>query len=200
MIRLSRKSLLALEAVLDVALHARPNPVQARDITARQGVPQRYLEQVMQALVRAGILRGVRGPRGARHGLRHGHSIITALALDLGRRRRRQRRPRREPRRLVRRARQRCVGGGARFRRRRGARVVARRQRRPGSPGSALRRRGQHFGRGSDGHFAPACQNPKPTETSAFSGRTEISLRQLHAVDATRRRSQRCGCQTARRG
>ena len=64
MIRLSRKSLLALEAVLDVALHARPNPVQARDITARQGVPQRYLEQVMQALVRAGILRGVRGPRG----------------------------------------------------------------------------------------------------------------------------------------
>lgn len=64
MIRLSRKSLLALEAVLDVALHARPDPVQAREITARQGVPQRYLEQVMQALVRAGILRGVRGPRG----------------------------------------------------------------------------------------------------------------------------------------
>ena len=64
MIKLSRKSLLALEAVLDVALHARPNPVQARDITARQGVPERYLEQVMQALVRAGILRGVRGPRG----------------------------------------------------------------------------------------------------------------------------------------
>ena len=64
MISLSRKSLLALEAVLDVALHARPDPVQAREITARQGVPQRYLEQVMQALVRAGILRGVRGPRG----------------------------------------------------------------------------------------------------------------------------------------
>ncbi len=64
MIRLSRKSLLALEAVLDVALHARPEPVQAREITARQGMPQRHLEQVMQALVRADILRGVRGPRG----------------------------------------------------------------------------------------------------------------------------------------
>ncbi len=64
MIGLSRKSLLALEAVLDVAVHARPNPVQARDITRRQGVPQRYLEQIMQALVRANILRGVRGPRG----------------------------------------------------------------------------------------------------------------------------------------
>lgn len=64
MINLSRKSLLGLEAVLDVALHARPDPVQARDITGRQGIPQRYLEQVMQALVRANILRGVRGPRG----------------------------------------------------------------------------------------------------------------------------------------
>ena len=64
MIHLSRKSLLALEAVLDVALNARPDPVQARDITKRQGIPQRYLEQVMQALVRSNILRGVRGPRG----------------------------------------------------------------------------------------------------------------------------------------
>lgn len=61
---LSRKALLALEAVIDVAQHARPDPVQARDITERQKVPQRYLEQIMQALVRADILRGVRGPRG----------------------------------------------------------------------------------------------------------------------------------------
>ena len=39
MLTLSRKSLLALEAVVDVALHARPDPVQAREITRRQGVP-----------------------------------------------------------------------------------------------------------------------------------------------------------------
>ncbi|MBV9330594.1 MAG: Rrf2 family transcriptional regulator [Alphaproteobacteria bacterium] len=64
MLRLSRKTLLALEAVIDIAFNARPQPVQAREITARQGVPQRYLEQVMQQLVRAGVLKGVRGPRG----------------------------------------------------------------------------------------------------------------------------------------
>ena len=64
MLKLSRKTLLALEAVIDIAYNARPEPVQAREITARQGVPQRYLEQVMQQLVRAGILKGVRGPRG----------------------------------------------------------------------------------------------------------------------------------------
>jgi len=64
MLKLSRKTLLALEAVIDITFNARPEPVQAKEITARQGVPQRYLEQVMQQLVRAGILKGVRGPRG----------------------------------------------------------------------------------------------------------------------------------------
>ena len=64
MFTLSRKMQLALEAVVDVAFHARPEPVQSKDITRRQGIPQRYLEQVMQKLVHAGILKGVRGPRG----------------------------------------------------------------------------------------------------------------------------------------
>lgn len=64
MLRLSKKTWLALEAVVDVAINARPDPVQSKEITARQGIPQRYLEQVMQQLVRASILKGVRGPRG----------------------------------------------------------------------------------------------------------------------------------------
>ncbi|MEG9860896.1 MAG: Rrf2 family transcriptional regulator [Parvularculales bacterium] len=64
MLQPSRKALLALEAIMDIAVHARPDPVQSRDITERQGIPKRYLEQAMQNLVRAGILKGVRGPRG----------------------------------------------------------------------------------------------------------------------------------------
>ena len=64
MLRVTRKTLLALEAVTDIAFNSRPEPVRAREITERQGVPQRYLEQVMQQLVRMGILKGVRGPRG----------------------------------------------------------------------------------------------------------------------------------------
>ena len=51
MLKLTRKTLLAIEAVVDIAYNARPDPVQARDVTERQGIPQRYLEQVMQALV-----------------------------------------------------------------------------------------------------------------------------------------------------
>ncbi|MEM6487868.1 MAG: Rrf2 family transcriptional regulator [Pseudomonadota bacterium] len=64
MLRLPRKTMLALEAVLDVAYNARPDPVQAKDITRRQGIPNRYLEQVMQSFVHNGILKGVRGPKG----------------------------------------------------------------------------------------------------------------------------------------
>lgn len=64
MLRMSRKIVLALEAVLDIAYNGRPHPVQSKDITERQGIPQRYLEQVLQQLVRNNILKGVRGPRG----------------------------------------------------------------------------------------------------------------------------------------
>ncbi|MEL7215012.1 MAG: Rrf2 family transcriptional regulator [Pseudomonadota bacterium] len=64
MLRLSRKSILAIEAVLDVSYNSTQGPVQASDITGRQGVPHRYLEQVLQRLVREGVLKGVRGPRG----------------------------------------------------------------------------------------------------------------------------------------
>jgi Rrf2 family iron-sulfur cluster assembly transcriptional regulator len=64
MFRLSRKTLFAIEAVLDIAYHSSVSPVQSREITRRQGIPRRYLEQVLQNLVRAGVLTGVRGPRG----------------------------------------------------------------------------------------------------------------------------------------
>jgi Rrf2 family protein len=64
MLRPSKKLVLALEAVADIAFHGGTEPVQSQDIARRLCLPRRYLEQVMQQLVRAGILRGVRGPRG----------------------------------------------------------------------------------------------------------------------------------------
>ena len=64
MLKPSKKLVLALEAVTDIAYHGGAEPVQSQDIARRLGLPRRYLEQVVQQLVRAGILRGVRGPRG----------------------------------------------------------------------------------------------------------------------------------------
>tara|TARA_Y100001934_G_C11795457_1_gene514633 strand:+ start:94 stop:549 length:456 start_codon:yes stop_codon:yes gene_type:complete len=64
MLKLTKKMLFAIEAVLDIAYHAGYKPVQSREITQRQKIPQRYLEQALQQLVRQGVLLGVRGPRG----------------------------------------------------------------------------------------------------------------------------------------
>ena len=64
MLRLTRKLMFAIEAVADIAYNSGERPVQSRDIAKRQGIPRRYLEQVLQHLVRADVLRGVRGPRG----------------------------------------------------------------------------------------------------------------------------------------
>lgn len=64
MLRLSKKMLFAIEAVLDIAYHGGAEPVQSREITRRQEIPRRYLEQALQQMVRESILVGVRGPRG----------------------------------------------------------------------------------------------------------------------------------------
>lgn len=64
MLLLPRKFLFAIEAVIDIAYHSRGFPVRNHDITRRQNIPSRYLEQLLQRLVRAGILASVRGPKG----------------------------------------------------------------------------------------------------------------------------------------
>ena len=64
MLMLSRKAALAVAAVIDVALNSRTQPVSAKALAARHGLPPRHLEPVLQALVRDGILKGTRGPRG----------------------------------------------------------------------------------------------------------------------------------------
>ena len=61
---LPRKGVLAIAAVIDVALRAHGRPISAKALAARHGLPPRHLEPVLQALVRDGILKGIRGPRG----------------------------------------------------------------------------------------------------------------------------------------
>jgi len=61
---LPRKGVLAITAVIDIALNARGRPVAAKSLATRHRLPPRHLEPVLQALVRHGILKGTRGPRG----------------------------------------------------------------------------------------------------------------------------------------
>jgi Rrf2 family protein len=74
---LSRKGILAIAAVLDVAINSHSKPVSAKALAARHKLPPRHLEPVLQALVRDGILRGVRGPHGG-YELAREHRRISA--------------------------------------------------------------------------------------------------------------------------
>jgi len=53
-----------IRAVLDIALNQRNAPIQAREIAARQNIPEQFLEQLLSALRRAGIVRSIRGAAG----------------------------------------------------------------------------------------------------------------------------------------
>ena len=53
-----------LRAALDLAVRAGAGPVQTREIAARQGIPEQFLEQLLAALRRAEIVRSTRGAGG----------------------------------------------------------------------------------------------------------------------------------------
>tara|TARA_B100000586_G_C19761493_1_gene282142 strand:+ start:83 stop:523 length:441 start_codon:yes stop_codon:yes gene_type:complete len=61
---INKKFLHAVEAILDISIHSSHTPANAKEITKRQGIPTRYLEKILQELVRQKILKGTRGPNG----------------------------------------------------------------------------------------------------------------------------------------
>jgi Rrf2 family protein len=85
---LPRRSILAVAAVVDVALHSRSAPVAAKALAARHRLPPRHLEILLKGLVHAEILKGMRGPRGGyelareRERITVGEIVRTAMSLS----------------------------------------------------------------------------------------------------------------------
>ena len=65
--RISARGEYAIKAVLDLTLHAGRGLIPIQEVAARQGIPQRYLEQVLLALKRGGLLHSRRGSAGGYH-------------------------------------------------------------------------------------------------------------------------------------
>jgi Rrf2 family protein len=63
-VRVSAKGEYALKALLDLALRDKEGLQPIQEIAARQGIPQRYLEQVLLQLKRTGLLESRRGSAG----------------------------------------------------------------------------------------------------------------------------------------
>ena len=62
--RLSTKSRYGLRALFDMAYNSGTLPSQIKDISRRQEISPRYLEQIFQSFKKAGILKSKRGPQG----------------------------------------------------------------------------------------------------------------------------------------
>ena len=61
---LTRKSILAIGAVIEIALHERHGPMSASVLARRLGLGRRHLEPVLRAFVHEGLLKTSRGPAG----------------------------------------------------------------------------------------------------------------------------------------
>jgi len=62
--QLSTKSRYGTRAVLDISIHGKDGPVTLNAISKRQNISKKYLGQIVNQLITAGILESVRGPQG----------------------------------------------------------------------------------------------------------------------------------------
>ena len=62
--KISTKGRYALRLMLDLGLNNTGNPVSLKDVAARQGISDKYLEQIISVLNKAGYVRSIRGAQG----------------------------------------------------------------------------------------------------------------------------------------
>ena len=62
--KISTKGRYALRLMLDLAMNSAGQPVSLKDVAKRQEISDKYLEQIISVLKRAGYVRSVRGAQG----------------------------------------------------------------------------------------------------------------------------------------
>ena len=62
--KISTKGRYALRLMIDIALHDSQGPVRIKDVATRQQISDKYLEQIVSSLNKAGFVKSLRGPQG----------------------------------------------------------------------------------------------------------------------------------------
>ncbi len=62
--KISTKGRYGMRLMLDLALHNNGSYIPLKEVASRQELPEKYMEQIITPLSRAGFLRGVRGAQG----------------------------------------------------------------------------------------------------------------------------------------
>jgi Rrf2 family protein len=71
--KLTMKGDYGLRAMLDMAAYYGQGPIESADIARRQYIPEHYLDKILMALRKEGLVKSVRGPKG-------GHMLAKAPA------------------------------------------------------------------------------------------------------------------------
>ena len=62
--KISTRGRYGLKAVIDIAVHSTENCITLKSISARQGISENYLEQLITPIKKAGFVESTRGPQG----------------------------------------------------------------------------------------------------------------------------------------
>ena len=62
--KISTKGRYALRLMIDLAMNSVGEPVSLKDVAKRQGISEKYLEQTISVLNRAGYVKSIRGAQG----------------------------------------------------------------------------------------------------------------------------------------
>ncbi|MDR2044072.1 MAG: Rrf2 family transcriptional regulator [Clostridium sp.] len=84
--KISTKGRYSVRIMLDLALHNTGESVKVKDIAARHGLSEKYLEQIIAVLNKAGYVRSIRGAQGGYRiaGSPEGYTIGMILRLTEG--------------------------------------------------------------------------------------------------------------------
>lgn len=81
--KISTKGRYALRLMIDLALHNTGEPVRIKDIASRQEISDKYLEQIISILNKAGYVRSIRGPQGGYRLAREPEKYTVGMILRL---------------------------------------------------------------------------------------------------------------------
>ena len=76
--QISTKGRYALRLMLDLAVHNTGELVKIKDISARENISEKYLEQIISSLKKAGYVKSLRG---APAGLESGPKILNTVRI-----------------------------------------------------------------------------------------------------------------------
>lgn len=81
--KVSHRATYGILAAIDLAMNGKEVPIQTRAIARRQGIPVRFLEQVLHAMKNAGLIDSTRGAQGGYLLLRSPSELSVADLLEV---------------------------------------------------------------------------------------------------------------------